>query len=262
MPVVGGPTDHSKIRRAKTHLIPFTDHSGNPARVIFEGLAIQPLLPQLYMFAVYFTHIDATPDSLNGLLNAVHYNDAYPLGFRLEVFFLPGATEDDCICHYLGEKAARGDYKAQIEAVDNPTTATFTTMNSPPSAGEIPEGGSLPGMVPTYSDRQPVASIGSYDELLFICPEKNWSDGDQIMHSVHFDHTDPETYNRKLGGQAELEEMPPLRGSTSRPINDKSLACRYGKRTISEEMFDAIHRENEETVPPFQMASKSGWVCW
>jgi hypothetical protein len=179
-------------------------------------------------------------------LNAVHYNDAYPLGFRLEVFFLPGATEDDCICHYLGEKAARGDYKAQIEAVNNPTTATFITINSPPSAGEIPEGGSLPGMVPTYSDRQPVASIGSYDELLFICPEKNWSDGDQIMHSVHFDHT----------------KMPPLKGSTSRPINDKSPAYRYGKRTISEEMFDAIHRESEETVPPFQMASKSGWVCW
>jgi hypothetical protein len=261
MPVIGGPKDDDSIMDAEKHLILFTDHSGRPARVVFHGLEIQPLLPQLFMLAIYFTHADATPDNVDmkGLLDAVRFNKNYPPNFRLELFFLPGATEDDCIAHYRGEKAARGTYDAQIDALDNPaTTTTFTTMDSPPTAGTIPEGGSLPGMVPSYAGGEYVC----FDELLFICPEKNWSDGDQAMWRIRFDHVGPERYKMIFEGLLELEETPPSKSANWIPINDKSPSyCEYDP-TVSETIFDAVHAQDETTGVPFDQASESGWVCW
>jgi hypothetical protein len=262
MPVVGGPTYDDAVKNAKTHLIPFTDHRGNPARVVFRGLASQPLLPQLFMFAVYFTHVDATPESLDigGLMEAVRFSKAYPPEFRLEAYFLPGASDDDCIAHYRREKAARGTYDAHIDAVDNPATATFTTINSPPTAGAIPEGGSLPGMVPTYSD--PDSVIRSFDGLLFVCPERNWSDGDRVMCCVYFDHIGPERYNQKLGGRAELKGPPPIKASTWSPINEESPKYSYGDLSISENMHDTSRQDSEELGAYFEEARDNGWVCW
>ncbi|KAL2803417.1 hypothetical protein BJX63DRAFT_411978 [Aspergillus granulosus] len=76
-------------------------------------------LPPLFPFVVYFTHPDTTPSSetadLAGLLGAIRESKIdCDFHFRLDVYFLPGAGEDDCKAHYLAERAARPDYEALI----------------------------------------------------------------------------------------------------------------------------------------------------
>ena len=53
-----------RVRRFKTHVVQFIDHIGREALIIFEGREVCPL-PPLYGFAFYFTHPDATPDTVD-----------------------------------------------------------------------------------------------------------------------------------------------------------------------------------------------------
>ncbi|KAL4864774.1 hypothetical protein BDV12DRAFT_7602 [Aspergillus spectabilis] len=63
-------------------------------------------LPPLFPLVVYFTHPNAIPSpdatNLGSLLRAIweaRINSDFH--FRLDVYFLPGASKDDCKTHYL-----------------------------------------------------------------------------------------------------------------------------------------------------------------
>lgn len=152
--------------------LPFRDHSGNTAYMAFYSYRNYPL-SRLFVFAIYFTHPDASPDHVDqkGLLNALMNGSTR---FRLELFFLPGADEEDCMKHYRGEKEVRGDYHAQITIVEE----------SNPDQDFSPDCRQLPGLVPSYTE---CGELNHYHSMLFICEGKNWTDGEQIMRMVEFD---------------------------------------------------------------------------
>ena len=116
----GGGAVGGRIQRVKIHVIPFTDHSGREALMVFDGWVSCPL-PQLFSFAIYFTQMTVETVKPVELLKAIKRGS--PLGssnaIRLELYFLPtsdvdSSADDDCIAHYRKEKAARGDYTRQI----------------------------------------------------------------------------------------------------------------------------------------------------
>ncbi|KAL4927469.1 uncharacterized protein BDV17DRAFT_282561 [Aspergillus undulatus] len=122
-----GPTEPSIV-----HKVPFTDHTGKTAYMITD------------MAAFY-----------NELM--IHCEVKY------DMYFLPGASANECVAHYQGENLARGSYKDQIKAT-------------------------YPGMV----NRYPL--LGPYRALLFISPDQNWQNrvgygnGHASLIQVEFDH--------------------------------------------------------------------------
>ncbi|ETS87874.1 hypothetical protein PFICI_01702 [Pestalotiopsis fici W106-1] len=56
-----GP-DGQAAYKTKKHVLPFQDHTGNPA--VWRGRATNPL-PRLYCYAIYFTHTSITSDLVN-----------------------------------------------------------------------------------------------------------------------------------------------------------------------------------------------------
>lgn len=103
--------------RLKVHKIPFTDHTGRTAFMVFENLEFFSL-PPLFSFALYFTHVNVTSrhtdmKCLRRELSSE--NEDFDFDARLDVYFLPGASNEDCISHYLGEKATRGSYRTQLQ---------------------------------------------------------------------------------------------------------------------------------------------------
>jgi hypothetical protein len=83
------------------HTLPFTDHQGRASFMVFEARD-PPKLPPLISCSFYFTHPDAEPGNadldLEGLFRAVR-NQQDDFHVRLDIYFLPGATETDCIAH-------------------------------------------------------------------------------------------------------------------------------------------------------------------
>jgi hypothetical protein len=82
--------------------ISFTDHSGDltpPGYMVFQNYVNIPL-PPLFPFIIYFTHIDTLPSmiDLEGLYGAITVT-GITLRPRFDVYFLPGATEIDCLSH-------------------------------------------------------------------------------------------------------------------------------------------------------------------
>lgn len=59
-----GPYRGKRRIKAKLHAVPFTDHSGKPARMIFWNIVEVPL-PPLFSFAIYFTHAQAAPEHID-----------------------------------------------------------------------------------------------------------------------------------------------------------------------------------------------------
>jgi hypothetical protein len=104
---------------SRTHVIPFEDHAGQPALTVSESTSP---LPFLYSFSFYLTHPDASPDTshateLYKTLTRGPLYDSNDVEYRLDLYFLPNASQDDCIAHYRAEKDARGTYQAQVDMV-------------------------------------------------------------------------------------------------------------------------------------------------
>ena len=92
---------------------PFTDHKGNRAISAYYGKSPRPgapILPSQWSFHYYIT-FGVTAETASKLPeNLVEATrrpvfDVYP--FRIDMYFLPGASTEDCMEHYYGEKAAR-----------------------------------------------------------------------------------------------------------------------------------------------------------
>ena len=92
---------------------PFTDHRGNSAISAYYGdspLPEAPILPFQWSFHFYIT-FGATAGTASTLPEDLVKDtrkpvfDAYP--FRIDIYFLPGASTEDCMEHYRAERAAR-----------------------------------------------------------------------------------------------------------------------------------------------------------
>jgi hypothetical protein len=187
----------------KTHVLPFTDHTGKEALMIFEGQETCSL-PPLYSFAMYFTHKDVNAENIQPveLLDAIRRGTRlqnYPCPFHLEIFLLPAPNEDAasneaCIAHCREEKGSRGDYLRQIEAVDAPGNRTGT--------------GGLPSFLTSYID-EPYGDF--YHGRLYNYQGPNWRTDKRPVRRVFFDPITQEQYAPIAEEAEEPEVLPPVR---------------------------------------------------
>ena len=229
------PRIHGKTRSIITHTIPFLDHRSKTSYMVFENMPRCPL-PPLFSFAIYFTHPSATPD-LVGLFDQVSEDsggDADFAGVRFDIYFLPSATHEDCISHYSTEKATRGSYLEQVRVLNQcPRDEVH------PLAGTSPV---VPGMVNMY-DR-------AY-QVLYICSEKDWREGQQTLCKLHFT-------------ELASADTTPAFGATDRPMTTHSPAyTEMGAYPVSQQMwFGMAHRDSDLFLGPWQTATNRGWTGW
>ncbi|KAL2861835.1 hypothetical protein BJX68DRAFT_223369 [Aspergillus pseudodeflectus] len=202
------------------HVSPFTTHTGNttwPGYMVFENYTPVPLPPFL-RFVIYFTHPDTLPSAANlqGLYKALtgYEDDVKP---RLDIYFLPGATEMDCLTHYTDEQGARGSYKAQIARFQDLSAHSRLGLPVSPTPP-----GRLPGMM-LINEEYPMTKERG---VLFICTEQTWQAGDQTLHYVKF-HS---------------PELPLGSTSTEDGGNGSSGGSRQGTATGAAEQNQGGHR--------------------
>ncbi|KAL4779998.1 hypothetical protein BJX76DRAFT_62377 [Aspergillus varians] len=213
----------------ESHPIPFTDHSGKTAHMVFDSGP----LPPLFSFAIYFTHPNATPANTDMKSLA---RDLTPENYfiRHDMYFLPGASPDDCITHYENEKTTRGSYKDQIKSFRACPRSEIHPL--PGTTGQIP------GMVNRYP------MLGPYRGVLFVSLDESWHGGGLLR--VMFD--------RKTVAET---QAPPV---TVRhcPINMLDATFGPGVPTVWETVFDIAHREQGKYLAPWRRARRRGWRTW
>ncbi|KAL6232552.1 hypothetical protein BDW75DRAFT_242831 [Aspergillus navahoensis] len=223
------------------------------ANRIQRGRASCPL-PPLYAFAIYFTHTDDSPDNVDpaALFSAIN-RPSGTLEIRLELFFLPNATVEDRISHYRGEKAKRGDYSAQIAAIENENDHP----SSPSPAGDETSGLRLPGFVPSYIDY-----FKTYHGVLYLCIERGWRVGKREMCQVLFDPcSDEEWADWREESDPEIQPATQLQWSPldqDLPVPDPPV-----KGPVAQEMhlISNLQRHNLTTEPWYE-AVERGWTRW
>ncbi|KAL4807200.1 hypothetical protein BDV18DRAFT_137149 [Aspergillus unguis] len=184
-----------KTRSLPIHTIPFTDHMGGEAFMVFKhGIGAESSkLPPLFPLVVYFTHPNAVPTDvdLGALLRAIREAKIdSDFHFRLDVYFLPGASEDDCKTHYLAERATRADYATVMHDFNSRVFQQRSQRHNTILDDETPTPASttlrprLPGMAHSHPGLEP------YRALLLVCPEANWRDNAQRITCVRFDKQD------------------------------------------------------------------------
>ncbi|KAL4875533.1 hypothetical protein BJY04DRAFT_201583 [Aspergillus karnatakaensis] len=92
--------------------------------------------------------------------------------FRFDVYFLPGATDDDCKAHYFAARDSRPDYEPLLREFRQKVTAG--DFSHPPNR--------LPPMSYNYVDPE------DYQSAILVCPELGWRDRGQRIFCVVFDH--------------------------------------------------------------------------
>ncbi|KAL5868381.1 hypothetical protein ACKVWM_009189 [Pyricularia oryzae] len=197
----------SRIRRSKTHVVPFQDHAGQPALSTFNADESCPL-PYLYSYCIYFTHPNVRPDvphsadAVRRLYETIVIENA-PFNpcdclFRLDMYFLPNGNRDECMRHYRAERDARGSYMVQVEAVESG------------AAQPTAETARMPGLVPSYA-RQDM-SRHSYHALIYVCDAPDWRGGeDETITRLEFEplsQGDYERFNKDAEDQHEPDMLP------------------------------------------------------
>jgi hypothetical protein len=266
----GGGAAGGRIQRVKTHVIPFTDHSGREALMVFNGWVSCPL-PPLFSFAIYFTHPKVTLETVKlvEVLEAIKRKTLFDsfCSIRLELYFLPApdvdSSDDDCIAHYQKEKAARGDYTRQIQDLENSATDDDDDDEEQQQQGGASvrsndQARQLPGLVPSYIDRP---SSDYYHGIIFRYPGADWSTDKRLARRIYFDRISKEEYARVTEGNDEFHRLPPVYVS-SMPFQE-SDTTEVGERFVGMAMFDAANaRMKNETISPWQEARERGWKSW
>ncbi|KAL2822896.1 hypothetical protein BJX63DRAFT_375755 [Aspergillus granulosus] len=179
------------------HTVPFTDHAGNQAFMVFQNTAqiMYSMLPPLFPFVLYLTHPKVTPSPLQAEALAALYNTlcnsplAFYFPFRLDVYFLPGGSEADCKAHYLAERASRLDLE-MVLMLYRRLEFRYTRREDKLWWGQPihrnlsrlrPPAGRLPGMQHKFPDLDP------YKAFLLIGADEDWRDGEQRISCVKFD---------------------------------------------------------------------------
>lgn len=251
-------------RCIKIHEIPFRDHANNVSLMVFWAPSDQPL-PPLYSFAIYVTCPDiASPDLFDAadLLRALCESSYAPEtnAYRLDVYFAPWATVEHCKKHYDAERAARGLYTEQTEALRNPIgwRGSATSEASAPGARQR-----LPGLVPSYL-RPPAVC---HHDVLFICDEPEWPEGDDLCFVQFRPASTPDEFELAGGDgaqQQQLDETPEVVADTA---TQRLPVCpdpeEYdGSGTVQGKMYDMLLLKDEQLSEPYEEAMARGWRSW
>jgi hypothetical protein len=220
------------------HTLPFTDHQGRASFMVFEARD-PPKLPPLISCSFYFTHPDTEPGNadldLEGLFRAVR-NQQDDFHVRLGIYFLPGATETDCIAHYRAKRATRADSRHQMQ--NSPQRQKCRGETIPP----LPLPRSLPGMIQRLRGRE------SWEGGLCICADPDWNNRNantqQTFSCVHFRATDEV---EKTGLPARFTEVFPLAANTESAVSGWLWNLAHG---FLDEFFG------------YRRAERKGWGCW
>ncbi|KAG8160903.1 hypothetical protein KVR01_009167 [Diaporthe batatas] len=250
----------------KIHTQPFRDHAGGAAAMVFWAPVDQPL-PPLYSFAVYVTSPQPPPTATTeggdasvsspessfaaaDLLQALNESRYAPetMGYRLDVYFQPGASVEHCQRHYEGERAARGTYADQLRQVGDGTSQQQQQQRR------------LPGLVPSYL-RAP--SFCHHDVLFMVDSDdcNAWRRGADLLMvefrpaavPAEFD-PDPE----------ELEEDPDMLAPTRTqrfPVCPDPEAY-DGAGTVQGRMYGLFVVKEERLGGPYERALELGWKSW
>lgn len=200
------PASHSKISpdmstAIKIHSIPFHDHDGNASAMVFWAPTDQPLSP-LSSFAIYVTSPgNASSESIGAveLLQALNMSRYAPetTGYRLDIYFRPGASVEQCERHYDAERAARGTYADQLKEIRD-----GRDRRGADNTRQITQ--RLPGLVPSYL-RPPL--FCHHDMLFIIDSPDDWRSGADV-YMVEFC---PAEVPREIEPDPEeLEEAPEI----------------------------------------------------
>lgn len=253
----------SMSRCIKIHEIPFRDHANNVSLMVFWAPSDQPL-PPLYSFAIYVTCPDtSSPDLFDAadLLRALCESSYAPetTAYRLDVYFAPWATVEHCKKHYDAERASRGLYTEQTEALRAPigwrgSTTTGGEAASAPGARQR-----LPGLVPSYL-RPPTVC---HHDVLFICDEPDWPEGDDLLFVQFRPASTPEEIELDAPGE-QLDETLEIVAQTA---TQRLPVCpdpeEYdGSGTVQGRMYDMLLLKDEQLNEPYEEALARGWRSW
>lgn len=237
----------------KVHSLPFHDHDGNTSVMVFWAPTDQPL-PPLYSFSIYVTSPEITsPESLGAveLLQALGTSHYAPetTGYRLDIYFQPGASAGECERHYNAEKAARGTYTDQLNE----------TRDGRRGAGNTRQGTRrLPGLVPSYL-RPP--SFCHHDMLFVVDSPAGWRRGACVRMVEFRPARVPEEFEPD---PEELEEAPDIVAPTRErafPVCPDPEAY-DGAGTVQGRIFDAFLIKEEQLGGLYERALELGWSSW
>jgi hypothetical protein len=248
-------------RCIKIHEVPFRDHANNVSLTVFWAPSDQPL-PPLFSFAIYVTCPDiASPDLFDAadLLKTLCESSYAPetKAYRLDVYFAPWATVEHCKKHYNAERAARGLYTEQTEALRHPIGCRGAG-----SAGSEPPGGGmrqrLPGLVPSYL-RPPTVC---HHDVLFVCDEPEWREGDDLilvqfrpastLEEIELDSSQEPRETLEIVAETATLRLPVC------PDPDEY----DGSGTVQGIMYDMLLLKDEQLSRPYEEALARGWRSW
>lgn len=240
----------------RTYVNSFQDHAGRPALTVFESSSP---LPFLYSFSIYFTHPDAFPGNCHAaeLYHTITQGPLYgsnAVEFRLDLYFVPNGSQENCMKHDRGEKSARGSFWAQVDAVGR---------DERPSDDKT----KMPGLVPSYAHEK---IRYRYHSLIYICDEADWRGGDQIMKCVEFDplsREDYEKFSKDPEDPREPDVLPDMQVkveavSESSPGYGRKLpAPRFSVGSMEYFMWERVPQQ-EFGQDAWQEARNRGWTAW
>lgn len=239
-----------------THVKPFQDHAGRAALTVFKSSSP---LPFLYSFTIYFTHQDAFPDNCHAaeLYQTITQGPLYGsnvVEFRLDLYFIPGGSQEDCMEHYQAEKSARGSFWTQVDAV---------VRDERPSDDRT----KMPGLVPSYVHDK---ARYRYHSLIYICDEFDWRGGDQVMKCVEFDPLSREDYEKFSKDPEDPQEPDVLSDAHVKVDSLNENSPGYGRQlpappfavgSVGYSMWDGVPQQRFGQGA-LQDARNRGWTTW
>ncbi|KAJ5468792.1 hypothetical protein N7475_006544 [Penicillium sp. IBT 31633x] len=226
--------------RVEIYTIPFTDHRGATAHMVFWNLESFPL-PPLFSFAIYFTHPDVTPEHTDvvGFFKEIHACNPDGFDVRFDNYHLPSATYEDCIQHYQEEKASRGSYMGQVQMLKQADRDEIHPLPEQPAK--------IPGMVRKYHRT---------GQVLFICSDKDWREGRHALTVLKFGRSSHSTNTDSTPEFTIEEDRPMTQQSPAYDLTSPSA------RPVEDEMFFLAHRDRDLYLTPWQKATSRGWKGW
>ncbi|KAL9118246.1 MAG: hypothetical protein Q9187_005212 [Circinaria calcarea] len=172
---------------------PFLDHRGNPSLTVFCVPADNTHAP-IFSFQVYVTNgLTATDCGTlpTELLDRLHSSGSGDFQWwRLDFYFLPGASKEDCMDHYRGEKEARKE--------DNDHH-----------------------LVPSYAN----GYYHCYHNFIILVPEKDWEN-----HGLAILSWEPAEGEQMDSVMEFQENVPPTPGPTSDDLLSAGLCRSVSSR--------------------------------
>ncbi|KAL3440146.1 hypothetical protein BJX65DRAFT_315091 [Aspergillus insuetus] len=218
------------------HAVPFMDHQGRASFMVFEARN-PPKLPPLISCSFYFTHPDTEPVNLDleGLFRAIR-NQIDDFHVRLDIYFLPGANETDCIAHYRAERATCADSPVQVqESRERRHAESIPPLPRP-----------LPGMIQRLRGRE------GWEGALCICADLDWNHSNNnngnLQHTFSCVQFRARDEVEKTGLPPRFTEVFPLAGNA--------------ESAVSGWVWNLAHGFLDEFLGPYRRAERKGWGYW